>query len=96
MTFMEETIHNSLAVWDACMQTKFIKEMQAGTLPMEKFAFYLIQDTLYLNSYAKVLGKAIYLAENLNEIQLYTSILSFVTDTEAMVRHDYLHQLKMA
>ena len=40
-------------------------------------------------------GKAIYHAETLREIQLYYSILNFVTDTESVVRLNYLRQFGM-
>lgn len=41
-------------VWEEGYRQPFIRELGAGTLPRDTFAFYLIQDELYLNDYAKV------------------------------------------
>jgi len=59
---------------------------------MGKFKQYIIQDSIYLKHYARVYGKAIYHSTILKDIQLYYSILSFVTDSESAVRLSYLKQ----
>ena len=92
MSFMKETITNVMEIWEQCERTPFICELKRGTLPMEKFRNYMIQDSIYLKNYARVCGKAIYHAVSLKEIQIYYSMLSFVNDTESAVR---LHYLKL-
>ena len=57
--------------------------------------FRSIQDSIYLKHYARVYGKAIYHATALRDIQLYYSVLNFVTDTESAVRLKYLSQFGM-
>lgn len=42
-------------IYNEIIRSPFIKELMAGTLPREKFIFYIRQDTLYLNEYRKVL-----------------------------------------
>lgn len=44
---------------------------------------------------ARIYGKAIYHSTTLKDIQVYYSILSFVTDTESAVRLNYLKQFGM-
>lgn len=95
MTFMNETISKVLPIWDACIETPFIKEMQSGTLAIEKFKFYMIQDSIYLKNYARIFGKAIFHSERMKDIKIYYSILSFVTDSEAAVRLNYLKQFDL-
>ena len=41
-------------VWEEGYRQPFIRELGEGTLPREKFAFYLLQDFRYLNDYARV------------------------------------------
>ena len=95
MSFMEGILRQNMPVWDKCIATMFVQDMKDGTLPIEDFKEYMIQDSIYLKNYARVYGKAIYHAETLREIQLYYSILNFVTDTESVVRLNYLRQFGM-
>ncbi len=95
MSFMKEVHKSSKGIWDDCMATPFVQEIKNGTLPMEKFKEYMIQDSIYLKHYARIFGKAIYCAATLKEIQLYYSALAFVTDTEAAVRLNYLKKFDM-
>ncbi len=90
MSFMEEIVRKNIPIWDACAKTPFIRELQAGVLPAEKFRRYMIQDSIYLKNYARVYGKAIYHSTNLKDIQVYYSILSMVTEEESLVRLSYL------
>lgn len=41
-------------VWEAGLRQPFLTELAEGTLERERFAFYLKQDYLYLDDYAKV------------------------------------------
>lgn len=95
MSYMKETISKSLRIWDECVKSDFISELKKGTLPIEKFKNYMVQDSIYLKHYARVYGKAIFHSTNLRDIQIYYSILSFVTDTESAVRINYLSSFGM-
>ena len=96
MSFMKNVLEHNKPIWDKCAETSFVREMQTGTLPFDYFKEYMIQDSIYLKHYARVYGKAIYHATTLRDIQLYYSVLNFVTDTESAVRLNYLAQFGMA
>lgn len=95
MSFMLETLKRNIPIWDDCADTPFVRELQSGTLPFEKFKQYMIQDSIYLKNYARIYGKAIYHSTTLRDIQVYYSVLNFVTDTESAVRLNYLKQFGM-
>src|SRR3990172_10861725 len=42
-------------MWQAIFRHPFIVEIGAGTLPREKFTFFICQDSLYLRDFARVL-----------------------------------------
>lgn len=92
MSFMQEVLKQNKSIWDECSSIPFVQELQSGLLPFEKFKEYMIQDSIYLKHYARIYGKAIYHSEKLRDIQIYYSILNFVTDTESAVRLNYLKQ----
>ncbi|MEN6452981.1 MAG: TenA family protein [Prolixibacteraceae bacterium] len=43
-------------VFDQILELPFIRELMTGTLPKEKFLFYLQQDACYLSEYGKILA----------------------------------------
>ncbi len=90
MSFMSDVLKKSIPIWDACVNTPFVSEMQKGILPVEKFKNYIIQDSIYLKNYARIYGSAIYHSTCLKDIQVYYSILNFVTDAESAVRLSWL------
>lgn len=92
MTLMQSILERNLSIWDECAATPFVRGLSDGTLPMDRFRQYIIQDSIYLKHYARVYGKAIFLARSLRDIQLYYSALNFVTDAESAVRLNYLRR----
>ncbi len=95
MPFMKEVLNHNIPIWDKCAATPFVREMQDGSLPLERFKCYIIQDNIYLKHYARTYGKAIYHAETLKDIKLYYSGLNFVTDPDSLIRSRYLKQFGM-
>ncbi len=43
-------------IYDAILAHPFLTGLTDGSLPRDAFAFYVLQDALYLNSYAKALA----------------------------------------
>lgn len=92
MSFIWEILKHNIPIWDDCADTPFVRELQSGKLPFEKFKQYMIQDSIYLKNYARIYGKALYHSTTLTDIQVYYAVLSFATDKESAVRLNYLKQ----
>lgn len=45
-----------LPIYQSIINMPFIKELMDGTLPIDKFQFYIAQDSIYLESYGKALA----------------------------------------
>lgn len=58
MKFTEHLWNQALPIYDQILTHPFNQELQAGTLPVEKFKFYIYQDSLYLADFAKALATA--------------------------------------
>lgn len=56
MKWSEKTWNAAKPIYEKIIEMPFIKELAAGTLPEEKFLFYIAQDDLYLHDYAKALA----------------------------------------
>ncbi len=85
--FTQQLWQNIEPIFQAITSHAFIKELADGRLSRKRFAFYLQQDALYLNEFAKVLSLAGLKAEQSDTRQLW---LSFAVD--AIKAEQGLHQ----
>ena len=46
-------------IWDRIFDNPFLREIQEGTLPLEKFRYYLSQDYRYLEGFARAVAVAL-------------------------------------
>ena len=58
MKFTDQLWNEALPVYNKIQDHPFNQEMKNGTLPVEKFKFYIYQDSLYLAEFAKALATA--------------------------------------
>ena len=58
MRFTDQLWNEALPVYNKIQDHPFNQEMKNGTLPVEKFKFYIYQDSLYLADFAKALAIA--------------------------------------
>lgn len=54
----EELRSRADPIWQRIFAHPFVVELYAGSLPMEKFRYYLLQDYNYLVNFAKALSLA--------------------------------------
>ncbi|EES50071.1 TenA family protein [Clostridium botulinum] len=92
MSFVKTLVDNSMDIWEAYLKHPFIIELQQGTLDIEKFKNYIVQDSIYLKGYARVYALGMYKSKTLKEIQNFYSILSFVNADETSTRLKYLKE----
>ena len=56
-------------IWPRYLCHPFVREMADGTLPAEKFRYYMLQDYLYLKDYVKIFAAIIQKADNFEQIR---------------------------
>ena len=64
-------------VYEAILRQPFVRELMQGTLPREKFLFYLGQDAHYLASYCRSLAHT---ASRLTDTRHVNAFLKFASD----------------
>ncbi len=72
----------STPIWNALHQHPFITELSEGTLPLDKFRFFLEQDIFYLEEYARCLAMGAAKARSERELRYFTVDLNKVLDAE--------------
>lgn len=94
---VSEHLYNSIIdLWDKYNEHPFVKGLADGTLPLEKFQFFMIQDHLYLMQYAKVFALGVLKAKNESDMRLFSSLIAATLDTENALHQDYLRRLNIS
>ncbi|KAI4749465.1 hypothetical protein E4T50_00349 [Aureobasidium sp. EXF-12298] len=73
-------------VWKEFTQHEFVEKMGDGTLPVERFKFYMVQDYLYLTQFARANALAGYKAKTLEGVAASAGIVTHIhTETKLHV-----------
>ncbi len=70
------------AIWAGLHAHPFLRELAAGTLPLEKFRYFLEQDNFYLEGYTRCLASGAAKSRNETELRYFTTDLRTVLETE--------------
>jgi thiaminase/transcriptional activator TenA len=70
------------AIWDTLPAHPFVRELAEGTLPAEKFRFYLEQNLLYLPEYARAIALGAARASDEAELNSFSAALANIVETE--------------
>ena len=57
-SFTEQLRAEAKPIWDRIFAHPFLSQIKDGTLPLEKFRYYLAQDYLYLEGFARCVAMA--------------------------------------
>jgi thiaminase/transcriptional activator TenA len=76
-------------LWQQAQQHPFVQGLADGTLPKDRFVFYLKQDYSYLISYARAWAVATAKAPELDLIEVCAGLVSDTLDLEMQLHRDY-------
>jgi len=76
----QKLIKNSNPYWDNYIQHEFIQKLAKGTLKLENFQHYLIQDYIYLFHYSRAFALAMYKSENFEQMNFSRQNLNAILD----------------
>ncbi len=92
MSFVDLCVKDSMPIWEQCLSSPFITQMEAGTLEERCFRDYMVDDSLYLWQYAKVFAWGILHSRDTEAMRTFYSFLAFVNEGEGSTRVQYLKQ----
>lgn len=93
MMLTDELYESVKDIWEGYYEHPFVKGIGDGSLPIEKFRFYMLQDYLYLYEYAKVFALGVVKAK---EPEMIRRFAWFVEDTlggEMDIHSGYMERL---
>ena len=90
----DEMRQGSDAIWDALHGHPLLRELAAGTLPSEKFRFFLEQDNFFLEDYARCLAMGAAKSRNEIELRYFMTDLTNLLETELPSNRDLLAKIE--
>ena len=92
MKTTERLLWETKDLWEQYDQHPFVLGIQNGTLEKEKFRYYIIQDYLYLEDYAKTFAIGVAKAKSLQLANLFAKYIA-VMNGELDIHNGYLARL---
>ena len=77
-------------IWEAYHSHPFVRGIGDGTLDREKFRYYIVQDYLYLEDYAKSFAIGIAKAKSLETTRLFSGYIHTLTGGEMDIHRGYM------
>ncbi len=90
MTTVERLLEATKEIWESYNEHPFVKGIEDGTLDKEKFRYYIIQDFLYLEDYAKSFAIGIAKAKSIETTQIFSGYINLLTGSEMNIHHGYM------
>lgn len=87
--FTDELRQYAAPIWEADLKHPFVRGIADGSLPTEKFKFYLIQDYLFLLDYSRVFAHGVIKAPDEKTMALFAQLLNETLNTEMDLHRGY-------
>ncbi len=82
MSLTQQLRDENATLWEQMVTHPFVLEMGAGTLPLEKFQRYLLQDYVFLRDFSTLLALAIAKAPGFDSARRFSSFLTDILQGE--------------
>ena len=94
MTSVSTRLHDAAApVWKACLRHPFVTGIGDGTLDMEKFRYFMLQDYLYLFDYARVFALGVVKARDPELMRVFAANVDAILGGEMKIHRAYMKRL---
>ncbi len=87
--FTDELRRTAAPIWEADLRHPFVRGLADGSLPTEKFKFYLIQDYLFLLDYSRVFAHGVIKAHDEATMAMFARLLNETLNTEMDLHRGY-------
>ena len=76
----ERIYERAKVLWPRYLTHPFVTEMAGGTLPREKFRYYMVQDYLYLRDYVKIFAAILQKTDDFEQIRFLSGEMANTID----------------
>lgn len=80
-------------IWEKCLNHPFVQGIGDGTLAVEKFQYFMLQDYLYLFDYAKVFAVGVIKARDPELMRTFSKNVDSILNGEMKIHRAYMERL---
>lgn len=96
MQTIDYLLEATAGIWAKYNEHPFVLGIQNGTLDKDKFRYYIIQDYLYLEEYAKTFAIGAAKAKSQETLQIFTNYIQALTGGEMDIHKGYMGKFGVA
>ena len=89
----ERLLDASREIWEGYLSHSFVRGLADGSLAVNKFRFYLLQDYLYLFDYAKVFAQGVVKSREPEVMRVFSSYVASILNGEMEIHRGYMARL---
>lgn len=93
MTVSQRMREAARPIWDRCLSHPFVTGIGDGTLPVEKFQYFMLQDYLYLFDYARVFALGVVKARDAALMRTFAQNVDAILGGEMNIHRAYMERL---
>lgn len=93
MTVSQRLREAARPIWDRCLTHPFVTGIGDGTLPVEKFQYFMLQDYLYLFDYARVFALGVVKARDAALMRTFARNVDAILGGEMNIHRAYMERL---
>ena len=93
MTVTQRLYEAARPIWEACHVHPFVTGIGDGTLEVEKFRYFLLQDYLYLFDYARVFAWGVVKARSPELMRFFSANVDAILGGEMKIHRAYMARL---
>ena len=95
MTFSDHLRQLAAPIWEAQLHHPFVKALGNGTLPLQKFQYYILQDARYLEELAKIFAAGAVKAEDSETTLHFAQLVEETIIVERSLHESYGKEWKL-
>lgn len=80
-------------IWEGYLNHPFVHGIADGSLDIQKFCFYLLQDYVYLFDYAKVFAQGVVKSRDPEIMRVFATSVANILDGEMNIHRGYMSRL---
>jgi len=96
MTLTDDCYAAATPIWDAQLEHPFVKGLGDGSLEVDRFKRWVLQDYLYLKEFARVFAWAVAKSDRLDAMGWYAGVLNLTLNTEMELHRTYAARFEIS
>lgn len=95
MTLTDDLHAAAKPIWDAQLEHPFVRQLGDGSLDVERFKRWVLQDYRYLMEFARIFAWAVAKADRLASMSWYAMVLDLTLNTEMGLHRAYAERFEI-